>query len=282
MNIGISGSSGLVGSALKKYLEGEGHTTISLPRTFENPIDFSTIDAVIHLAGESIASGRWTPEKKARIEESRVLGTRQLAKQLASAKSSPSIFISASAIGYYGSREDEILDENSSRGNDFLSDVCEKWEAATSEAEEAGIRTVKLRTGIVLSNRGGALQKMLPPFKFGGGGILGSGKQYMSWISLDDMVQGILHSIETESLVGPVNFVAPNPVTNYTFTKTLGKILHRPTFLPLPAFAARIIFGEMADALLLSSTRVTPKKLVESGYTFKHENLQSALKDILK
>ncbi|MEE9368151.1 MAG: TIGR01777 family oxidoreductase [Pontiella sp.] len=174
------------------------------------------------------------------------------------------------------------MDEDSSRGNGYLCDVCEKWEAAARITEQSDIRTVQLRTGVVLDKYGGALNKMLIPFKMGGGGILGDGKQYMSWIAMDDIIQSIRYIIKNNSITGPVNLVAPNPVTNYEFTKTLGKVLHRPTFLPLPDFAARLIFGEMADSLLLSSTRVNSKKLIEAGYKFKHEYLENALEDILK
>jgi uncharacterized protein (TIGR01777 family) len=282
MKILISGSSGLVGSALRKSLESEGHVVDALPRTYEDAIDFTGIDAVVHLAGEPIAEGRWNESKKLRIEESRVKNTRQLAEQLAASEAKPSVFISASAIGLYGSRGDEELDENSAAGNDFLAEVCRKWEEAAAPAADAGIRTVNIRTGIVLSTAGGALQKMLPPFKMGGGGIMGNGRQFMSWISLADEVKAIRFLLETPSISGPVNLVSPQPLTNHDFTKTLGKVLGRPTFLPLPAFAARIIFGEMADALLLGSTCVIPKKLVDSGYEFCHADLQHALEDILE
>jgi uncharacterized protein (TIGR01777 family) len=278
----ISGSSGLVGSALRKSLENDGHEVGCLPRTYEAPVDFSGVDAVVHLAGENIAEGRWTDAKKRRIEESRVIGTRQLAEQLARSTVKPRVFISASAIGFYGDRGSEALDENSSGGNDFLSGVCKKWEEAARTAAEAGIRTITIRTGIVLSSEGGALKKMLLPFKMGGGGILGSGQQYMSWISLADEVKAIRFLLENEGIHGAVNLVSPNPVTNLEFTKTLGKVLKRPTILPMPGFAARLLFGEMADALLLGSTRVIPKKLIDAGYGFCHADLDLALKDILR
>lgn len=281
MKVFISGCSGLIGSALENSLRTDGHAVGRLPRTYENPIDFTGVDAVVHLAGESIAEGRWNAAKKQRIEESRVKATRQLAKQLAKSETKPSVFLCGSAIGFYGNRGDEVLDESSLPGSGFLSDVCKKWEEASSPAIKAGIRTVNLRTGIVLSTTGGALQKMLPPFKLGSGGILGNGKQYMSWISLDDEVKAIRFLIDHGTISGPVNLVAPHPATNLEFTKTLGKVLHRPTFLPLPAFAARLLFGEMADALLLGSTRVLPKKLIDAKFEFCHPDLQSALKDIL-
>lgn len=282
MHIYLSGSSGLIGTALRNNLESDGHCVTALPRTYEEPIDFSGIDVVIHLAGEPIAEGRWTDQKKRRIEESRVGATHQLAKQLAETSHGPSVFISASAIGFYGECGDKIVDEDHSKGTDFLAEVCTKWEQATVAAQHSTLRVVHLRTGVVLSNKGGALKKMLLPFKMGAGGRVGSGQQYMSWISLDDMVQSIRFIIKNESISGAVNLVAPTPVTNREFTKILGKTLHRLTWIPLPAFVARLLFGEMADALLLSSTRVKPKKLMEAGYPFKHTTLQSALEDILR
>jgi uncharacterized protein (TIGR01777 family) len=281
MKVMISGSSGLIGSALSKSLRSDGHIVVRLPRTYEESIDFSDVDVVVHLAGENIAAGRWTPDKKRRIEVSRVDGTRQLAEQLAGSPAKPSVFICASAIGFYGHRGDALLDEDSQAGDGFLPTVCKQWEAASRPAEEAGIRTVRIRTGIVLSTEGGALKKMLPPFKIGLGGTLGNGHQYMSWISLADVVQIICFLIDTDSISGAVNLVSPDPVTNSEFTKKLGQVLHRPAILPLPSFAARIIFGEMANELLLESCRVHPGKLLNSGYAFRHTNLQDALKDIL-
>lgn len=281
MKVMISGSSGLIGEQLKTRLEKERHTTIALPRTYEDAIDFSDVNAVVHLAGEPIAEGRWNSEKKRRIEASRVQGTSQLAQQIAASNNKPSVFICASAIGYYGDRSNEELDESSHPGSGFLPDVCQKWEAAAKPVRDAGVRTVYLRTGIVLSSAGGALAKMLTPFKLGGGGVLGSGAQYMSWISLEDEVAIIRYLIDNPETHGVYNLVAPNPVTNKEFTKTLGKVLKRPTVLPMPAFAARMLFGEMADALLLSSTRVYPKKLIASGYEFKHSDLKESLEQIL-
>lgn len=282
MRIMISGLSGLIGSALQENMKAGGHSVIGLPRTYKDPIDFTDVDAVVHLAGEGIAEGRWTTAKKRRIEDSRVNGTRQLAEQLARSEPKPSAFVCASAIGFYGSRDNELLDENSPAGNGFLPEVCKKWEAAARPAEEAGIRTIHIRTGIVLGKKGGALKKMLPPFKMGAGGILGSGRQYMSWISLDDEVKAIRFLIDTETISGAVNLVAPNPVTNHEFTKVLGKILHRPSIFPMPAFAVRLLFGEMGEALLLGSSRVAPKKLIDAGYEFCHAHLQPALEDILR
>lgn len=281
MRVMISGSSGLIGSALKQSLEADGHEVIGLPRTFRQPLDFTGVDAVVHLAGESIAQGRWTAAKKRRIEDSRVQGTQQLAKQLADSETKPYVFICASAIGFYGDRGDEVLDESSAAGTDFLSKVCKKWEAAAQPASAAGIRTVWIRTGIVLSANGGALKQMLLPFKMGGGGMLGNGQQYMSWISLTDEIRIIRFAIDNPVLGGVVNLTAPKPVTNREFTKTLGRVLHRPTVLPLPAFAVRLIFGEMGSALLLGSTRALPKKLMDADFEFCHPDLQSALEDIL-
>ncbi len=281
MKILISGSSGRIGSALSVDLEADGHEIVALSRTFEEAIDFAGVDAVVHLAGESIATGRWTAEKKRKIRESRIQGTAQLAKQIARSENKPSLFICASAIGYYGDREEEKLDESSGIGSGFLPEVCKKWEDATRSVEDAGIRTVRLRTGMVLSDAGGALQKMITPFKLGGGGVLGSGQQYMSWIGLDDVVSIIRYLFDNQNIDGSINLVSPDPVTNKEFTKTLGKVLKRPTLLPMPAFAVRLLFGEMGDALLLSSTRVYPKKLLQSGYEFKHPTLEPALRSIL-
>lgn len=281
MKVMISGSHGLIGSALTDRLTSQGDEVIRLPRTFSDRLSFKGVDAVIHLAGESIAAGRWNEEKKKRIKESRIEPTRKLAKLLAESSSKPSVFISASAIGFYGDHGEDPLDEGSLPGTGFLSNVCAHWEEASRLAAVAGIRTVNLRTGIVLSKKGGALKQMLPPFKFGAGGPLGDGRQYMSWISLTDMVDAVLTIINTPDIKGPVNLTAPNPVTNAEFTRILAKALHRPAILPMPAIAARILFGEMADALLLSSTRVLPEKLLKNGYQFKHADLRSALEDLL-
>jgi uncharacterized protein (TIGR01777 family) len=281
MNIYLSGSNGLVGTAVKSALEAEGHSVTGLGRDFSKPLDFSGVDAVIHLAGENIAEGRWNAAKKARIKDSRLVGTRKLAEQLAASEYKPAVFISASATGFYGDTGSETITESSAAGTGFLPEVCVQWEASTKPAEEAGIRTVHLRTGIVLSKKGGALKKMLPPFLLGGGGILGSGKQFMSWITLADMVGAIKFAIENDSLHGPVNLTAPNPVDNTEFTKVLGRVIKRPTIAPLPGFAAKLIFGEMADAILLSGTKVLPTKLTEAGYSFTHATLEPALRDVM-
>ncbi len=238
-------------------------------------------DAVYHLAGESIASGRWNDEKKKKIRESRTKGTKLLSDALANLAQPPKTLISASAIGYYGNRGDELLTESSPPGKDFLADVCIEWEKATDHAKEKGVRVVNTRFGIILDKEGGALAKMLPPFRMGIGGRIGDGKQWMSWIALDDVIGALQFALTNDGLSGPVNFVAPNPVTNAEFTKALGRALSRPTFFPIPAFGVRLAFGEMADALLLSSQRVEPSKLGDSNYQFTYTNLESALRAIL-
>jgi len=296
MRLLLSGSHGLVGKALVTRLAADSHEIFRLVRhapSSESEIEWSPdrysialarlegFDAVIHLAGESIAEGRWNEEKKKRIRESRVKGTKLLADAMANLSRPPKTLISASAVGYYGNRGDEPLTETSAPGNDFLSKVCVEWERATELATEKGIRVVNTRFGIILSPAGGALAKMLTPFRMGVGGKIGSGKQWMSWIALNDVVEGLVYALTNESLRGPVNFVAPNPVTNAEFTKTLGRVLSRPTLFPVPAFAARIAFGEMADALLLSSQRVAPTRLKETDYRFSYAELKPALSHVL-
>jgi uncharacterized protein (TIGR01777 family) len=288
----ISGASGLIGQAVVTTLSAEGYKISCLTRSQAKAEDVhwdpsqplssalvSGFDAVVHLAGESIV-GRWTDAKKKRIRESRVLGTRNLSEALAKTSQRPPVLVCASAVGYYGSRGDEILREDSSSGNDFLSEVCREWEGAAKPAIDVGIRTVHTRFGLVLSRKGGALQKMLLPFRLGAGGRVGSGKQWWSWVDLQDVAGGILHAIKS-NLQGPVNFVAPNPTTNLEFTKALGSVLSRPTIFPVPAFAARLAFGQMADELLLASQRVEPVKLQASGYQFKFAELQKSLESIL-
>jgi uncharacterized protein len=293
MKILISGATGLVGSALAPFLTTGGHQVVRLGRgpsgkddihwdPSRNVIDAAKLegfDAVVHLAGENIAARRWNAEQKARIRDSRVQGTRLLAETLGKLQRPPRALIAASAIGFYGDRGDEVLNESSAAGTGFLADVCRDWEAATASA--AGIRVVNLRFGVILSPKGGALAQMLTPFRMGVGGRIGSGKQWMSWIALDDVIGAIHHALATESLRGPVNAVAPQAVTNREFTKTLGQVLHRPTFLPMPAFAARLALGEMADELLLASARVEPKTLLESNYRFVYGNLEDALRHLL-
>ncbi|MFQ5723173.1 MAG: TIGR01777 family oxidoreductase [Terriglobia bacterium] len=294
MKIGVSGSSGLVGSALVPFLTASGHQVVRLVRSKPNPdevywspaegrLDASGLEgleAVVHLAGENI-TGRWTPAKKARIRDSRVQGTQLLAGTLAELPQPPKVLVCASAIGYYGDRGEEVLREGSPPGSNFLAAVCQAWEAASQPAAQKGIRVVSLRIGVVLSPRGGALGKMLLPFKLGVGGKIGSGRQYLSWIAIDDLVGVIHHALTTESLQGPVNTVAPQAVTNLEFTKTLGRVLGRPTLLPLPAFAARLAFGQMADELLLASARVEPARLKASGYVFRTPDLEGALRHLL-
>lgn len=297
MKILIGGSHGLVGTALIKSLEARGHEISRLVRhapTSKTEVEWSPdrysialariegFDAVVNLAGESIAEGRWTDDKKRRIRESRVKGTKLLGDALANLTVPPKTFICASAIGYYGNRGDEILTETSAPGDDFLAEVCAKWEEATALATEKGIRVVNARFGIILDTNGGALKKMLPPFRLGVGGQIGNGRQWMSWMALDDVVEALTFAFTNDSVRGPVNFVAPNPVTNAQFTKTLGKVLSRPTVLPIPAFAIKLLFGEMGEALLLGGQRVAPKRLVGEGYEFSYAQLEPALDHILK
>jgi uncharacterized protein (TIGR01777 family) len=239
------------------------------------------IDAFIHLGGESIAS-RWSPARKRAIVESRVKGTALIAETLAVLHEKPKTFLCASAIGFYGDRGGEVLTEGSHAGFGFLPEACQAWEAACEPARKAGIRVVNLRTGIVLSPKGGALAQMLLPFKLGLGGVVGSGDQWMSWISLGDEVSAFLHALKTPSLEGPVNLTAPVPVTNREFTKTLGKVLRRPTFFPLPSFMVKLIFGEMGQALLLEGQKVLPKKLEASGFRYSSPGLEGALEGLLR
>ena len=292
----LTGASGLIGQAVHSYLTADGHTVVSLTRSSKPARDrqvrwdpstgaldadeLENFGAVVHLAGESIV-GRWTPEKKARILESRVQGTRLLCESLAHLRDRPLVIISASAIGFYGDRGEEVLNEESSEGSLFLSKVASAWEAATEPARRNGIRVVNLRIGFVLSKAGGGLATMLLPFKLGAGGRVGSGRQYLSWIALDDVVGAISHAILSDGLRGPVNAVAPHPVTNREFTKALGRVLWRPTVFPLPVFAAHLMFGEMADNLLLASTRVEPARLLASGFEFRYPQLKGALRHVL-
>ncbi len=294
MKILISGSSGLVGSGLVFNLISDGHHVLRLVRSkeeegiFWNPKDpiqdrkaLEGLDAVVHLAGESIAEGRWTEERKKKIRESRVEGTLNLSEALASLKSPPGLLVCASASGYYGNRGAEILREDSPPGKGFLPDVCKEWEEATQPAAAKGIRVVNLRFGIILSPKGGALPKMLTPFKLGAGGKIGSGKQFWSWIDLNDVIGIIEYSIHNEILQGPVNTSTPNPVTNAEFTQTLARVMRRPAIFPVPAFAARLAFGEMANELLLASARMEPSKLIAAGYTFGYPDLESSLRHLL-
>ncbi len=294
----VTGASGLVGKRLCAELERD---PVEVIRAVRRPIgpqpnelswnpDFNQIesaklegvDAVVHLAGENISEHRWTDAFKRRIRESRLRGTRLISETIAKLASKPRTFVCASAIGYYGNRGDETLTESAAPGDDFLAEVCREWEAACQPARDAGIRVVNLRIGVVLSAEGGALKKMLTPFKLGLGGKIGSGRQWMSWIAPDDLSSILQFALANESLSSPANAVTPNPVTNVEFTKTLGRILGRPTVFPMPAFAAKLAFGEMADALLLSSTRVVPQTLTQAGYQFKYAELEPALRHLLR
>jgi hypothetical protein len=291
----VSGVSGPIGAALVPSLEASGYQVVRLvrgtaggenqipwdPAREIDPAAVSGFDAVIHLAGESIA-GRWTAEKKAKIRDSRTLGTRYLAEALAKADLKPKVFLCSSAIGFYGDRGNRILTETRAPGAGFLPDVCREWEAATRAAADAGIRTVQLRTGIVLSPRGGALGQMLTPFRLGLGGRIGNGGQWMSWIDVQDMVGGIHHILNNDQIEGPVNMVAPKPVRNLEFTKTLAGVLSRPAILPMPAFAVKLAFGEMGVTLLLDSQRVQPDRLLKSGYKFRFSELGASLENNLR
>jgi uncharacterized protein len=294
MNVLISGATGLIGSALVPELEARGHTVTRLSRSQSGADtvrwdpsagtiggDLEGTEAVVHLAGESIAQGRWSPDKKRRILDSRVQGTGLLAERISALATPPKVMVSTSAVGYYGDRGDEVLTEESAPGADFLAKVCREWEAAAEPARRAGIRVVHPRLGIVLSPQGGALGTTLPIFKLGGGGKIGSGRQWWSWVALDDVVGSIVHALTDETVEGPVNVGSPNPMTNAEYTKVLGKVLGRPTVLPLPAPAARIMLGEVADALLLASQRMRPAKLEATGYAFRYPQLEGALRHLL-
>ncbi len=296
MQIAVTGSTGLIGSALVSLLKAKGQSVRRLVRdqrlagtdqVFWDPVAgkldpalLTGTEAIVHLAGENIV-GRWTARKKVRIRDSRVNGTRLLADALARMESPPRILLSASAIGFYGNRGDELITEQAEAGSGFLPEVCREWEAATGPAAGRGIRVASLRFGVVLSPAGGALAKMLPPFRMGLGGRLGNGAQYMSWITLDDAVEAIHHTLVTDSLTGPVNLVSPGSVTNRDFTRILARVLRRPALLPMPAAAARLLFGEMAEALLLGGARVDPARLRASSFPFRHPELDGALRELL-
>lgn len=297
LNILVTGSSGVIGQALIPFLTTGGHRVIRLVRQpplpgtgsmYWNPdvgnidlYDPDNIDAVIHLSGENIGQGKWNASKKKRIIESRTRGTALLARELAKLENPPKVFLCASAIGYYGERGDDLLVETDSPGDDFISDVCRAWEAAASPAAAAGIRTVFLRIGVVLTPLGGALKRLLPIFQTGLGGRIGSGNQYISWIGIDDVFGAIMHAMADTQMEGPVNLVAPNPVTNAEMTATLGKILSRPTVFPVPERIFRMAFGQMGKETVLSSTRVRPQRLIEAGYQFRHPDLETTLRFVL-
>lgn len=295
MDVLVSGSTGLIGSALVSALQEGGHRVRRLTRSggssedvvrwdpSAGEIDASRIegvDAVVHLAGENIV-GRWTDAKKARIRDSRVRGTRLLAETLARLPTPPGVMVSASATGYYGDRGNELLSEESAPGDSFLAGVGQEWEAAADPAREAGVRVVHPRFGIVLSTEGGALGTTLPIFKLGVGGKIGNGRQYWSWIAIDDVVGAILHVLTEDSLEGPVNVTVPDPPTNAEYTRVLGRVLGRPTVSPLPAPVARIMLGQVADELLLASQRIEPARLKETGYSYRYPELEGALRHLL-
>lgn len=292
MKVLIAGASGLVGSALIPELEAEGDTITRLVRTSPgagelewhpnndqiNPAAVEGFDAIINLAGENIAGGRWTDELKKKIHDSRIYSTHLLSETIAKLKQKPKVFLCASATGIYGDRGEEILDEQSDSGGGFLAGLCREWEQATEPASAAGVRTVNLRFGPILAREGGMLAKLLTPFKMGMGGKVGSGRQFVSWVAIEDAISAIKLALHSEAIRGPLNIVSPNPVTNEIFTKTLGHVLGRPTALAMPAFAVRLAFGEMADEMLLASQKVMPKKLNDLGYEFQQPELEGALK----
>src|SRR6266446_3036347 len=305
MRVLVSGSSGLVGSALRPAMSRAGHQVARLVRSgssvgepgtgpavrlgaddvtwdpIAGSIDAAKLegfDAVVNLAGASIAGGRWSASRKDELRRSRVDTTQLLSATLATMTHPPKVMVSASAVGYYGDRGEELLDESAARGHGFLPALCVAWESASERAEKRGIRVAHLRFGVILSAAGGALAKMIFPFRLGMGGNIGSGRQYMPWIAIDDAIGAIQHALARDPLRGPVNVVTPKPVTNGEFTRALGRVLRRPTAVPLPVFAARLLFGEMADALLLSSARVSPAALRAAGYRFQHPDLEGALR----
>jgi uncharacterized protein (TIGR01777 family) len=296
MKVLVSGASGFVGEALLSALRDADHGVLRLVRRERgdgacvpwdpargqlDPALLTGIEAAVNLSGENIATGRWTSEKKRRILESRVASTRVLSETLARLDPLPRVLVSASAIGFYGDRGGELLDEDSAPGTGFLAEVCQQWEAATEPARAAGIRVVLLRIGAVLDPAGGALAKMVFPFKMGLGGVVGDGGQYMSWITRADLVGAILHALNTEALHGPVNAMSPQPVTNREFTRALASALHRPALLPMPAFGVKLAFGEMGENLMLASTRAVPRRLEESGFVFQHPEICAALRALL-
>ena len=295
MKVLVTGSHGLIASALIPRLEHDGHSVTRLVRQapgageLQWDPEVGTIDrdgleghdAVVHMAGVGIGDHRWTDEHKRAVLDSRVKGTRLLSEALAALERKP-VFVSGSAIGYYGNRGDEELTETSAPGDDFLASICTQWEGATSPAEDAGLRVVHLRTGIVLSGAGGAFKKMVTPFKLGLGGRLGSGRQWFSWVHIDDEVGAIVHALTRDDVRGALNAVSPNPATNADFTKALGRALHRPTVMPVPSFGLRLLFGrEMADTMMLSGQRVLPKMLARTGYAFSQPDLDAALASVV-
>lgn len=283
MRFAVSGKSGLIGSALEKSLEADGHTVTGLPRLVESPESLEGADVVVHLAGASIGEGRWTRERRREIMQSRVEGTRRLVQALSACKKRPSTLISGSAVGFYGDRGNEELDESKPHGAGFLPEVCEAWESEALKAASVGVRVALLRSGVVLSRDGGAFPRMLQPFRWFVGGPLGQGQQWMSWIHIADEIRVIRFLSENQALEGPVNATAPNPITNLDFARELGRILDRPSLVRAPAFAIKAAMGrEMAEELLLTSQRVLPAKLLSAGFEFRHPTLAPALRELLK
>jgi uncharacterized protein (TIGR01777 family) len=297
MIVGVTGSTGLIGSALVGALEADGHLVRRIVRQRAHDpehdirwdpaagtidaVELGGVDAIVNLAGANVAGRRWTDAYKATIRDSRVLGTRLLCRTIAGMMTKPAVLVSASAVGYYGDRGDEQVDESSPPGRGFLADVCQQWEAETAVARDAGTRVVNLRFGVVLSREGGALAQMLTPFRLGMGGVIGSGRQYISWIAIYDAVRAIEFALQAAALCGPVNAASPGPVTNRQFTEALGGVLGRPTMLPMPAFAARLAFGEMADEMFLGGVRALPHALSNASFTFQYPHLEPALRHLL-
>jgi uncharacterized protein (TIGR01777 family) len=295
MHVAITGATGMIGTALSQALRAEGHRVTGITRSQPGPdqlqwspsdqrIDAAAlrgVDAVVHLAGEPVAAHRWTAQAKRRIKDSRISGTTLIAQTLADLDGGPRTLVSVSGIDYYGDRGDEVLTEHSGPGGTFLADVCKVWEASAEPARQAGIRVVHPRIGIILTSQGGALQRMLPLFKLGLGGRFGSGRQYWSWVTLDDVIGVLSHALTTASVTGPLNTTAPEPVTNARFTTVLGKVLSRPAWLLVPSFGPRLVLGEMADAMVFHSKRVVPEATLASGYTFRYPDLEAGLRSAL-
>ena len=302
MKLAVTGATGLVGGALCQNLIQAGHQVVALARNPEKareklptvevvawdatsghpPIEaLEGLDAVVHLAGEPVAAGRWTSQRKKMIRESRVAGTRNLVEGLSHCQNPPKVLVSGSAIGYYGTHGDELLEETSHPGNDYMAELCQQWESEAKRATDSGVRVVLVRSGLILAREGGALPRMLPLFKMCVGGPLASGTQWMSWIHIKDELEAIGYAIEHDEIEGPLNLTAPNPVTNEEFSRTLARVLRRPAFFRVPGFVLQLLLGEMAETLLLKGQRVLPKKLEQSGYQFSFSDLRGAFADLL-